>query len=74
MFIFRRNDAEEKLRQKRFHFQSEAGRAYIHALTSSFRSYTRIIVSVLVQCSASTLKLMLWRLDTLLKESVDWKN
>ena len=54
------------------------GRVYIYALmpTFSLLSGTRIIVSVLVQylySSTSTLKLVLWHLDTLLKESVDWK-
>jgi len=84
-----RNDAEEKPRQKRgvadiyFHFQSVEMRlktqghchqaAYIFLLIYC----TRIIVSVFVQYiknSASALKLMLLCLNTLLKESVDWKN
>ena len=40
-------------------------------------SGTRNIISVLVQylqSSTSVLKLMLWHLDTLLEENVDWKN
>jgi len=48
-----------------------------HPLQCTFRSpYTQSIVSAIVQnlwSSASILKLMLWHLDTLLKESVDRK-